>query len=72
MTGGFIDRPFLSVLNFIIGIVIECISNAVDHPITTAKQINVELLSDEVHDGKILFFKKISSSKWKYNRIVEL
>jgi hypothetical protein len=59
--------PLLSVLNFITDIVIVCISNAADHPITTAIEMKVELLSDAVHDGKFLLFKKISSSEWKYD-----
>jgi hypothetical protein len=64
--------PFLSVLNFITDIVVDCISNADDHPITTATQMKVELLGDTAHDGQILLFKKISSGEWKYDRIVEL
>jgi hypothetical protein len=64
--------PFLSVLNFITDIVIDCVSNAADHPNTTATQMKVELLSEAARDGKILLFKQISSSEWKYDRIVEL
>lgn len=64
--------PFLSVLNFLTDIVVDCISNAADHPIATIMQINIELLSDAVQNGKTLLFKKISLSKWKYDRLVEL
>jgi len=72
MTGGFIDSEYPSVLNFITDIIVDCISDASDHPITIAMQMNVELLNDATHDGQILLFKKISSSEWKYDRIVEL
>lgn len=64
--------PFLSVLNLIIDITIECISDAAEHPITTAMQMNVELLTDAAPEGKKLLFKKLSSNEWKYNQIIEL
>jgi hypothetical protein len=53
-------------------IVIDCISDAADHTITTAMQMNVELLGNAAHDGKVLLFKKISSGEWKCDQIVEL
>lgn len=64
--------PFLSDLNFITDIVVDFTSKAPDQPITTAMQMNVEVLSDAAHDGKYLLFKKISSSEWEYDQIVEL
>ena len=64
--------PFLAVLNFIADIAVDCISDAANHPITTAMEMNVELLSDAAHNRKFLLFKKTSSSEWKYDQIVEL
>lgn len=74
MTGGFIVRvgEYLSILNFIIDIVINYIPNTTDHPITTSMQMNIEILSDAMHDGKSLSFKRMSPSEWKSDRIVEL
>jgi len=64
--------PCLAVLNLIIDITVDCVSDAADHPITTAMQMNVGILTDAAPEGKTLSFKKLSSNEWKYNRIIEL
>ena len=75
MTGGFMTMntvPCLLILNLITDITVDCVSDAADHPITTAMQMNIEILIDAAPEGKTLLFKKLSSNEWKYNRIIEL
>lgn len=63
---------FLFDLNINTDIVIECVLNTTNHPNSTTVQMNVELLNNTTDESEILLFKKISSSEWKYDRIVEL
>jgi hypothetical protein len=63
---------FLFDLNINTDILIECVLNTTNHPNSTMAQMNVELLNNTTDGGEILLFKKISSSEWKYDRIIEL